>query len=99
LYKPRPSSRSLDGRKFEHSLCNVETNDGPGFRGSEKGQVSSTGCQVQHARFTVQRSLADEPALPPAILAIRQDNCNEIVAVGDAVKESADVSTLACRRR
>jgi hypothetical protein len=99
LYKPRPSSRPLDGRKFQHSLCNIETNDGPGFCGGEKRQVSSAGCQIQHTRLGAQRGLADQPALPPSILAVRQDNCNEIVAIGDAVEEPADVSTFACRRR
>ena len=41
----------------------------------------------------------DQPPLPSLILPVRQDDCDEIVTIGDRRKHRADVATFPIRRR
>ena len=99
MRRRRPSCicRARAWASDEHALGEVEAYHLGAERGRGEGEVAGAAGQIEDAFARLDRGGGDQSPLPMLIAAVRQQPRDQIVAIGDRVKEPRDVAGLAGR--
>src|SRR6185295_3478629 len=92
------ASRVFLAGQFDHPQRDVEADDMGPASSEREGDVPRTGRQVERASAGRWRGQIDDTPLPAPVLAVRQHDGNEVVALGDRREERAHVAALAVGR-
>lgn len=90
----RGGTLPLGRREFEHPPGDIEADDRYAPRRGEKGQIARARGEVESPRTRTKLRRLDQPSFPAAVETTGENDRNEIVAIGDARKEAANVPAL-----
>jgi len=94
----RSLPRSSHARQLNHPTREVQTDDVRAAGGQRERDVARTRRQIQRASAVGRRRQVDEPALPPAVLSVRQQHRNEIVSFRNLREQGSDIAPFSFRR-
>lgn len=91
-------SNRLLSRELDHPHRHVEANDLRATECQSESNVARACGKIERALAGANRCDVNEPLFPASILSVGQQDSDEIVPVGDRVKQGSNVPAFPVRR-